>query len=532
MASTYNLAFPALLYPGLTNKKTKINNYWPLTPPKFPDYLKLTFYGDLAIEQYSLKQSGEIHKLEITTDTDKELIDLDLRLPTFWNSMDKSKNCEIGSNGLDLKYIGPGKQELHAALARTNFPMRQQCGLFYFEIHIQSKGEDGFVGIGFCRAENNLGRLPGWDANSWGYHGDDGHSFAGTGVGQDYGPSFSTGDVIGCGVNFADNSAFYTKNGKNLGTAFRGIDTTKPLYPSVGLRTIGEKVTANFGHEPFVYDIEYHINEQKNSIFQEIMFKEANTAIFSSNQLVISYLIHHGYTKTASALVKNSKGLSSLYADRGGLIGCGDGIEQRTSIRTAIVNGRIDEAIGLIEHHFPSLLEEQGKSTLLLLKCGKFIEMMREYSEYAQSEGCHCEESTIDRSRPTRRRLSYAEITSHPKNTQFDFTEKVASEKKAHMVDIVEFDEPTSHKDNSASFLEQVMKYGQQIQEEYKLDHSEKTKESLMEIFSLLAYPDPYNSPVAHIMSVSRRDALATEVNTAILAFLNQPETPAASSFS
>lgn len=63
------------------------------------------------------------------------------------------------------------------------------------------------------------------------------------------------------------------------------------------------------------------------------MFKEANTAIFSSNQLVISYLIHHGYTKTASALVKNSKGLSSLYADRGGLIGCGDGIEQRTCMK-------------------------------------------------------------------------------------------------------------------------------------------------------------------------------------------------------
>ncbi|CAO3662436.1 unnamed protein product [Rhizopus stolonifer] len=362
--------------------------------------------------------------------------------------------------------------------------MRQQCGLFYFEIHIQSKGEDGFVGIGFCRAENNLGRLPGWDANSWGYHGDDGHSFAGTGVGQDYGPSFITGDVIGCGVNFADNSAFYTKNGKHLGTAFRGIDTTKSLYPSVGLRTIGEKVTANFGHEPFVYDIEYHINEQKNLIFQEIIFKEANTAIFSSDQLVISYLIHHGYTKTASALVKDSKGLSDLYADGEVLIGCGDGIEQRTSIRTAIVNGHIDQAIELIEHHFPSLLEERGKSILLLLKCGKFIEMMREYK-------------------------------------------KVSSEKKTHMVDIVEFDEPTLHKDNSASFLEQVMKYGQQIQEEYKFDHSEKTKESLMEIFSLLAYPDLYNSPVAHIMSVSRRDALATEVNTAILAFLHQPETPA-----
>jgi hypothetical protein len=102
MNSTYNLAFPALLYPGLNNKKAKDNSQWSLTPPKYPDYLKLTLYGKLAVEQHNLHQ----HREAIKTTLDEDFDELDLRLPTFWNSKDKSKNVEIGSNGLDLKYIG------------------------------------------------------------------------------------------------------------------------------------------------------------------------------------------------------------------------------------------------------------------------------------------------------------------------------------------------------------------------------------------------------------------------------------------
>jgi hypothetical protein len=65
----------------------------------------------------------------------------------------------------------------------------------------------------------------------------------------------------------------------------------------------------------------------------------------------------------------------------------------------------------------------------------------------------------------------------------------------------------------------------------------------MQEIFSLLAYSDPYNSPSAYLMNISRRDALATEVNAAILgtlallicitliticiAFQHRPEMPA-----
>ena len=60
-------------------------------------------------------------------------------------------------------------------------------------------------------------RLIGWEKNSYGYHGDDGHSFCSSGTGKPYGPTFTTGDVIGCGINLIDNTCFYTKNGVNLG---------------------------------------------------------------------------------------------------------------------------------------------------------------------------------------------------------------------------------------------------------------------------------------------------------------------------
>jgi len=57
----------------------------------------------------------------------------------------------------------------------------------------------------------------GWDKCSYGYHGDDGNSFCSSGPAQPYGPTFTTGDVIGCCLNLVDNTCFYTKNGVNLG---------------------------------------------------------------------------------------------------------------------------------------------------------------------------------------------------------------------------------------------------------------------------------------------------------------------------
>ena len=46
--------------------------------------------------------------------------------------------------------------------------------LFYFEVTILDAGARGTIGVGFADAGFKLSRQPGWEANSWGYHGDDG----------------------------------------------------------------------------------------------------------------------------------------------------------------------------------------------------------------------------------------------------------------------------------------------------------------------------------------------------------------------
>lgn len=89
----------------------------------------------------------------------------------------------------------------------------------------------------FAAHDVRLSRLPGWEPKSWGYHGDDGNSFAADKTGTSYGPTFGSeptllvfssclrsrliavlaGDIIGCGMDFSTNKAFFTKNGTFIG---------------------------------------------------------------------------------------------------------------------------------------------------------------------------------------------------------------------------------------------------------------------------------------------------------------------------
>ncbi|KAI9362698.1 hypothetical protein BD770DRAFT_359510 [Pilaira anomala] len=581
-----------------------------LVSPTYPSYLRQTLYENLALTQYNLHLHKQHLKpipitLQPLSDTsnleEEQLIELDLRLPTAWNPKDKSSNIEVGSNGLDLSYTGPGLEEADAALVRSNFPMRSQTGIFYFEMKVISKGAHGFIGIGFCYGENNLERLPGWNTNSWGYHGDDGHSFAGSGTGKDYGPRFTTGDTIGCGVNFSDRSAFYTKNGWHLGTAFKDLIFKKPIYPAIGLRTQREKVTTNFGNEPFVFDIEKYVRKQRLHLIEDIVHNPNNklTIVPTSqdedtyskevtNNLILSYLIHHGYTGTAKAVVQNAGYDSTqdffLFNNNDISKISEKDMEERQLIRSSILKGKIEDAIKLIDKYFPGVLQEEGRGQdlHLWLKCTKFIEMIREYCEYMNSKkakpktenGNHtrtngetkssvpetcCTNTSNRKIAPIRRRRSsYSTIAvSLPTTNGIELRK---TNDNSEMMDIdsaptnslcgnvwerrPSISNPanrlqsndngrTSNGDSrdihneSTEFLKRIMLYGQKLKEEYRDDIQEKTRSSITEISSLLAYQDPDHSPVAYLMDISRRDALATEVNATILAFLNRPEMPA-----
>jgi len=157
----------------------------------------------------------------------------------------------------------------------------------------------------------------------------------------------SANDIVGCGVDFSRNRAFYTKNGaflgKNalscpvfhraasenvcLGHVFENIDGE--LYPMVGLRTPGEAIRANFGQQLFKYDIESYAHLQRNAVWSKIQSlpitwspaalafqatneeadsieassarKNENETYEAMDRIIMDYLSHHGYAGTAEA---------------------------------------------------------------------------------------------------------------------------------------------------------------------------------------------------------------------------------------
>jgi len=112
-----------------------------------------------------------------------------------------------------------------------------QDGVYYFEVEFKGVSGAGYVsyfrlhsklinkvhreiGVGFCEEHAETDAMLGHKEAAWGYHGDDGCIFGvdhRIGSGLPYGPKYSEGDIVGCGVNFDKGTVFYTLNGKVLG---------------------------------------------------------------------------------------------------------------------------------------------------------------------------------------------------------------------------------------------------------------------------------------------------------------------------
>ncbi len=218
---------------------------------------------ETSVSQQSDSNSSSSHVGLLATDLISKLYpnvnQKETPLPRQWSTQHKFHTLSLSHSDLRVTYKGPGKSHKDAASVRTDQTIPASCGIYYFEIKIISKGRDGYLclsltilrawlflifffcssymGIGLSKSEVQLNRLPGWDKNSYGYHGDDGHSFCCSGTGQTYGPTFTTGDVIGCCWNLIENICFYTKNGFNLGFCELFWHTTS-LYSIVLLKCI------------------------------------------------------------------------------------------------------------------------------------------------------------------------------------------------------------------------------------------------------------------------------------------------------
>lgn len=169
-------------------------------------------------------------------------------------------------------------------MARSDFCMPADTYVYYFEVTIEKlllrDGEDEppEFSVGFCEEHVSLSRMVGWDNGAWGYHSDNGQKYKETNYGSSYSDTYAEGATIGCGVNFHDHTAFFTKDGTPLGTylsvfsrlpslyshkhshvcsssktgeAFSGI--RGKLYPAVSFGrnlATGSCVSVNFGNNP------------------------------------------------------------------------------------------------------------------------------------------------------------------------------------------------------------------------------------------------------------------------------------------
>jgi hypothetical protein len=135
----------------------------------------------------------------------------------------------------------------------------------YFEMKLNDPGQEQILGLGLAR-NNYIDAMPGWRKGSVGFHADDGKVFIGCGFGRPLTTPWMVGDVVGCGIDFARMHVFFTRNGTLLGKY--PIRQIQGLYPTIGSRTMGEKVTVNFGRQPFVFDIvQYQLEEREIDVY-------------------------------------------------------------------------------------------------------------------------------------------------------------------------------------------------------------------------------------------------------------------------
>ncbi|KAM0720600.1 hypothetical protein Q7P37_004737 [Cladosporium fusiforme] len=479
-------------------------------------------------------------------------------LPGRWSDYDKWPGLEVVGDGTEVRFSGVCKTTDEAASIRTDYPIPMEFGLYYYEVTILSKCKEGLIGLGFSGKKTALNRLPGWENESWAYHGDDGYSFAQSANGKAYGPKFHNLDVIGCGVNFRTGHAFFTRNGIHLGTAFTGLKVAEALYPSIGIKKSGEHIRANFGRDKFVFDIDGMMAQERRFIRNELNQADVSSLHPPDNEntliqkLISQYLAHEGYVETSKAFAADVRdraaSLNTPGADAAAaasLANKEDDVQtlNRQKIRKAILDGDIDKALKYTHSFYPLVLQdERNKDIYFQLRCRKFVEMMRRYSELqtglAESGGGgggsngHAEEEE-----PLDNQMELDDQLNR------EYSKQQQPQQSQTENNLNEDDEDNEKMDTSTSslslapnkpvllkandHLSAALQYGQELQAEFGSDPRPAVKEQLREVFAIMAYVDPRESVVGGLLDTKGRVGIAEGVNGAVLVSLGKPSSAA-----
>jgi len=150
---------------------------------------------------------------------------------------------------------------------------------------------------------------------------------------------------------------FFTFNGKSYGPAFKDVEL-KEYYATIGLHSLNECVTFNFGAKPFKFDLDNVVLEEKRDGIRSILKQPINH--FSLHQIVQSYLYFHGYEDTLEAFEKTAQ------IERKDIILLKDNIAKETD-KKVLTNGeskqecKLNNFIGSHGSHAPREMEIETK---------------------------------------------------------------------------------------------------------------------------------------------------------------------------
>lgn len=256
---------------------------------------------------------------------------------------------------------------------------------------------------------------------------------------------------------------------------FKNVGKDFDVFPAVGLCYTNESIHANFGQEKFKYDIEDHVLQQRNHTWATIqstpltwpteklrshdVSASAGSVAEPSdkiplNDLVLSYLSHHGYARTARAFESQCRARGGLPARAPSVasalehtavtptddyvmdmdIGDGpstasasrpavltpipaDDIELRTHIIQCVVSGDVDTALTATRRHFPLVLQADAGLMLFKLRCRKFVELVLEAAELKKRMTAEENEMNVEGCGPVSRSVSGSVLESVSEDT-------------------------------------------------------------------------------------------------------------------
>ncbi|KAG6752236.1 hypothetical protein POTOM_044457 [Populus tomentosa] len=316
--------------------------------------------------------------------------------PTELNTVKGSGGFLVVSiDKLSVKYTSVNLHGHDVGVIQADRPAPEKRLVYYFEIHVKNAGARGQIAIGFTNHTFKMRRQPGWEANSYGYHGDDGNLYRGPGTGEAFGPTFTTNDTVGAGINYASQEFFFTKNGALVGAVYK--DMKGLLFPTVAVHSQNEEIEVNFGKKPFAFDLKARYPffsfilidlfppflvkwvckifllcarsllkpgkeyERQETMKQQMKVDKISLPPIVSYGLVRSYLLHNGYEETLNAFdVASKSNIPPIYIAQENGSGEQDiayALAQRKALRQLIRNGEIDSALSKLREWYPQIVQ-------------------------------------------------------------------------------------------------------------------------------------------------------------------------------